>query len=139
LWRRLCLTILKTYKERENHEPNPPNGWRRDGKSIGVISWISPMGGYVDFLIAGQNFPDNNKNLKKIGKDPESEKMGCPVADVLSVFLLKLNTYRNKDLQDLINLALKIGIPKEIERQVLNPTQKDNLTIIKLWLAHNRT
>lgn len=117
--------------------PIPPPGWRRDLKSVGVISWISPSGGYVDFLVAGQRFPDN-QNPKKIGKDPESEKMGCPVADMVSIFQLKLNSYREKDTLDLVALARKIGIPKNLDTYALNSLQRDNLTIVKLWIAHER-
>ena len=121
----------------QNNLPTPPPGWRRDLASAGVISWIAPSGGYVDFLIAGHSFPDNTRNPKKIGIDPESEKMGCPTADLASLYLLKLNSFREKDLFDILGLARKIGIPSEIERMSLNSTQKDNLEIVKLWLSHD--
>ncbi len=121
----------------QNNLPNPPIGWRRDLAACGVVSWIAPSGGYVDFLIAGHSFPDNTKNPKKIGIDPESEKMGCPTADLVSIYLLKLNSFREKDLFDILGLARKLGIPKEIERVLLNSTQKDNLDIVKLWLSHD--
>jgi hypothetical protein len=116
--------------------PKPPIGWRIDRAAIGVVSWISPSGGYVDFLIAGQNFPDNSKNPMNIGKDPESVKMGCPIADVLSLFIMKLNSFREKDMTDLLTLSLKLGIPNELERQALNHTQRENLSLLKMWLAH---
>lgn len=118
--------------------PNPPMGWRHDMGSIGVQSWIAPSGGYVDFLVAGHSFPDSTKNPKKIDKDAESEKMGCPVADIVSLYVLKLNSFREKDLLDLIALARKVGIPKELSQRPLNNTQKDNLSILKLWLSHDR-
>lgn len=115
--------------------PNPPLGWRRDQASIGVTSWISPSGGYVDFLVAGHRFPDNNQNPKEIGKDPESIKDGWPIADLTSIFLLKLNSYREKDILDLVALAQKAGIPESnLRKQRLNETQSNNLELIQLWI-----
>lgn len=111
--------------------PNPPPGWRRDRNSIGVISWISPSGGYVDFLMANHVFPDNRKNPDKIGKDSDSNEL--PVADLVSLFQLKLNSHREKDLLDLVQLARKIGIPKNIERHTLNSVQRENLELVKIW------
>lgn len=118
--------------------PNPPTGWRRDLESIGVISWISPSGGSVDFLIAEHRFPNNLKNPKKIDKDPESVLMGCPVADLRSIFELKLNSDREKDLTDLLVLARRLGIPKGLHQQPLNQTQKDNLKLVTLWIEHDK-
>lgn len=115
--------------------PNVPLGWRRDMQSIGVHSWISPTGGYVDFLIAGHRYPDNNQNPKEIGKDPESLKIGWPVADIVSLFQLKLNSYREKDILDLVALARKVSIPeKHLKMLKLNETQLNNLELIKLWI-----
>ena len=115
--------------------PNPPAGWRRDRQSLGVISWISPSGGYVDFLEANHYYPDGNRNPTQIGKDLESEKIGCPIADLVSVFLMKLNSHREKDLFDLVRLVKKVGIPKELKRQPLNRAQKDTLSLIELWIT----
>lgn len=72
-----------------------------------------------------------------IEKDPESIKMGCPVADVMSIFLMKLNSFREKDSLDLLILARKLGIPKNIERQSLNSTQKENLSLLKILLTED--
>lgn len=116
----------------------PPSGWRRDYQSIGVISWISPSGGYVDFLEAGQKFPDSQKNLTKVKKDPNSENMGLPTADLSSLFQLKLNSSRVKDIQDLIFLSERVGIPDEIEKKNLNELQKENLAFIRLWLENKK-
>lgn len=103
-------------------------------RKIGLISWISPSGGYVDFLVAGHRFPDNNINPMKIGVDVKSMEAGCPIADVASLFQLKLNSFREKDLTDLVALARKVGIPREIYRFKLNKTQQDNLTLVDLWI-----
>src|SRR3954462_14926840 len=35
--------------------PAPPEGWRKDPEA-GIDSWISPSGGYVDFLLRGHQF-----------------------------------------------------------------------------------
>lgn len=113
--------------------PDPPAGWRRDSKSIGVNSWISPTGGYVDFLLAGQPLPDNHRIPSRIGKDSESSDMGCPVADVVSIFLMKLNSYRDKDLTDLVLLARKVGIPKSLRTGRLSREQRDNLNLVEIW------
>lgn len=118
--------------------PNPPFGWRYDLKSPGVISWISPSGGYVDFLIAGHRFPNDLKNPKKIDKDPESVLMGCPIAALRSIFELKLNSDREKDLTDLLILARRIGIPNDLQQQPLNQTQRENLNLVNLWVEHTK-
>lgn len=117
--------------------PDPPPRWRRDARSIGLISWISPSDGYVDFLVAEHRFPDNSRNLKTIAKDPRSEMMGWPFADLLSLFLLKLNSPRPKDFTDLLLLAKKVGIPKDLERQRLDDQQRENLELIRLWIKHD--
>lgn len=114
--------------------PSPPFGWKRDQKSIGLISWISPSGGYVDFLVAGHRFPDNHINPQKLGVDKDSMEAGCPVADIAALFQLKLNSYRTKDLTDLVALAREVGIPKELRLLRLNQTQKDNLQLVDLWI-----
>jgi len=117
--------------------PPPPPGWSRDREAVGVVSWISPKGGYVDFLIAGHCFPGQSKIPKKITKDPEFEKMGCPVADICSLFILKLNSSREKDLLDLLSLSRKVGIPKELKKHTLNEIQRENLSLLQLWLEHS--
>lgn len=90
------------------------------------------------FLVAGHTFSDNTKNPQKVGKDSESEKMGCPVADIVSIYLLKLNSYREKDLTDLLAFARVVGIPKELDHLRLNKTQKANLSMVKIWISHDQ-
>jgi hypothetical protein len=117
--------------------PPLPKGWKRDIKSIGVASWISPSGGYVDFLMAGHRFPDSNATPKKIEKDPESINTGWPIADITSLFLLKLNSFRDKDLFDLVVLAHKVGISEDqLRKRSLNETQTNNLETVRMWLEH---
>ena len=88
----------------------------------------------MDFLMAGHMFPCGRKNPQKIDKDPKSEAMQCPVADIASLFLLKLNSMREKDLTDLVELAQKVGIPKTLKNQSLNEVQKENLQLVRLWI-----
>lgn len=114
--------------------PSPLEGWRRDMESIGVTSWISPSGGFVDFLISGDRLPGGSITVKTVNKDPESINTGWPIADIASIFLLKLNSPRNKDLFDLVALACKVGIPKLTDR--LNQQQTENLETIKMWLQY---
>lgn len=111
---------------------NPPPGWSVDKEAIGVPSWISPTGGYVDFLQAGMEFPGGRKNPSKIGIDESVSDL--PVADVPSIFRLKLNSERNKDLMDIIALARKTGVPKDLGK--LNQQQKENLQMVEQWLKY---
>lgn len=116
--------------------PNFLPGWQRDKNSIGVLSWISPSGGIVDFLIAGQRFPNNSSTPLTLGKDPESVKMGCPIADLKSLFLMKLNSDRDKDFLDLLVLARTLGIPNDLNKQSLNSNQREQLSTLQLYLAN---
>lgn len=114
--------------------PPPLEGWRRDMRSIGVTSWVSPSGGFVDFLVSGGQLPGGCITVKTVNKDPESINTGWPIADIASIFLLKLNSPRDKDLIDLVVLARKVGIPKLPDK--LNQMQSENLETIKLWLEY---
>ena len=110
--------------------PNIPPGWKVDRASIGVPSWISPSRGYVDFLIAGAPLAENAGIPKQIKKDPDSEKMGCPIADLQSLFELKLDSSREKDLLDLLVLAKTVGIPRNLPS--LNERQRENLEYLMI-------
>lgn len=111
-------------------------GWRVDQDSIGVTSWISPSGGYVDFLEAGHEYPDGQKNPMHLDVDPHSQKLGYPIVDLASLYQLKLNTNREKDLMDMLLLAKRAGFPKGFEKMALNSLQRENLEFIKTMLAH---
>lgn len=115
--------------------PSPPPGWTRDRKSVGVPSWISPTGSHVDFLIAGHQFPDGSEVPKNIEKNRNATN-NWPIADLTSLFLLKLNSFRDKDLFDLVELANKVGIPDPLKNRTLNETQRNNLETIRLYLQH---
>lgn len=42
-----------------------------------------------------------------------------------------------KKYLDLLILARKLGIPRELERQSLNRTQKENLSLLKILLSQD--
>ena len=114
-----------------NKRPIPPipYGWRQDMESIGLVSWISPSGGYVDFVVTGHQFPDG-----RVNKAPELEQNSpadYPIANLSTIFKMKLCSYRPQDLQDLVMLARKFGVP---ELTGLNKQQKENLDLVKLWI-----
>lgn len=111
----------------------PPSGWRTDTQSIGVVSWISPTGGYVDFLTAGHVFPSGEKVPAHISADPTSDET-FPVAHALELFRLKLASMRAKDLTDLLTLAkARRDVPTPAELGHLNDMQRENLDLIRQW------
>lgn len=114
--------------------PAPPKGWSRDHESIGVESWISPSGGYVDFMTPGHEFPGGTTNPKSIAYDPASAETDYPVAHWLDLLKMKLNSMRSKDLSDSIALIRKMkAIPSTKELGKLTQTQKENLDLVTQW------
>lgn len=109
--------------------PQPPEKWRLM-KENKIVVWISPGGGWVEFFKVKDIFP---KNFSKIGKDTESEIATCPVADILTLFKMKLNTNYENDALELITLIRKFGYPKNIEQHLWSETQFKNLKLIKMW------
>jgi len=117
-----------------NKEALPPllPGWRVDKEATGTLSWISPSGGYVDFLYPSYQFP-SGEAMVKIDKQKEGE---LPLADVASIFRMKLNSFRGRDFSDLAGIVRVIGhFPSEKELGKLNETQKENLEFLKQWIA----
>ncbi len=108
--------------------PPPPPGWQRDKAAAGIESWISPTGGYVDFLVAGEELPGGVTVPTTVRTDKEAD---LPIATVADVFAMKLNSMREKDLFDAIALARRFGVPKI---KGMNPQQKDNWQLVKLWI-----
>jgi len=116
--------------------PEPPEGWIRDPEAVGVVSWISPSGGYVDFLTSRHEFPGGMVAPSNIEMEPSTAASDYPVASWKSLMKLKLASYREKDLADLMSLVRKLGrVPSSKELGGLNSTQKDNLNLITTW--HN--
>lgn len=108
----------------------PPAGWKVDLESPGVASWISPTGGYVDFMTAGHIFPGGSRTPDRVTVDKSSGKY--PVAVAADLFKLKLNSMREKDLSDMITLARALGgVPDDLGP--LNQTQKENLDLARQW------
>lgn len=115
-------------------EIGPPEGWTVDAESIGVVSWISPSGGYVDFLTSGHQFPSGERVPASLEQDPKFGKE-LPVAHAFELFKLKLSSMRAKDLTDLLSLAKARGLPVLSKLGKLNDTQRENYGLIRQWLA----
>jgi hypothetical protein len=110
----------------------PPRGWSVDRAAPGVISWISPSGGYVDFMTAGHEFPGGHRGPKRVSVDPSSKEY--PVASAIDIFRMKLDSMREKDLSDMISLARAIGgVPTDKQLGQLNQTQSENLGMVRQW------
>ena len=117
--------------------PPPPPGWSRDMESIGTHSWISPSGGYVDFIEAGHAFPDGYVNPSRIEYDQPSLSGPYPVAAALTILKMKLSSLRAKDLSDSIALVRKMGrVPSAGELGKLTSTQKENMEMLQQWFKH---
>lgn len=116
--------------------PAPPQGWSVDPESPGVTSWISPSGGYVDFMTPNHEFPGGTKNPKKLNIDPDSVNSDYPVGSWQDLMRLKLNSFREKDLFDIVALVRKLGrIPSPQELGPMNQTQNDNFDLVKAWVT----
>lgn len=114
--------------------PEPPKGWSRDRESIGVASWISPSGGYVDFLEAGHEFEGGSSVPTSIEYDQESLKSDFPVATWIEILKMKLGSMRHRDLLDSISLVRKMGhVPSAKQLGRLNQMQKENLDLLTQW------
>ena len=121
--------------------PAPPAGWRRDMEAVGAPSWISPSGGYVDFLIKGDMFP-NGATTGTMTVSSDSPK-GVPVAGIFDVMRAKLGTSRMKDLSDVVDLlhvvnsnaTYKAALPafkKSLKRE-----QKEDMETAELYFGMN--
>jgi hypothetical protein len=115
--------------------PAPPPGWTVDPESPGVVSWISPTGGYVDFLTPGHEFAGSDvRNPDKIEIDSDSAMTDYPVGSWKSLLFLKLNSVRDKDLADAMALCRRFGrVPEYRELGHLNQTQRENLDLVRTW------
>jgi hypothetical protein len=127
------LDLFVSVSQKALRRITPPVGWRVDMESPGVVSWISPAGGYVDFLTAGHTFPSGETTPSSVARDPHSPD-DLPVAAPVELFRLKLSSMRSRDLSDLHELAQTHGLPSDAELGRLNPQQKENLDLLKLWL-----
>lgn len=109
-------------------------GWRRDPEAIGIDSWISPTGGYVDFLAKGHRFVGGGATPSvKVSRSSTAE---YPVAEPEDVIRMKLNSMREKDVSDVVTLVKAMGDPTILDRLGrLNRTQAENLVLVKQWVA----
>jgi hypothetical protein len=117
----------------EFRKVRPPKGWHVDPESVGVVSWVSPGGGRVDFLCADDEFPGSERVPHRVTTDSSSHP-DYPVATADDLFRLKLNSMRTKDTLDLIAFARTLKrVPTEAELGPLNDTQRDNLEMVRTW------
>lgn len=110
-------------------------GWRLDVESIGVTSWISPSGGHVDFLTAGDSLPSGEDVPKVITRDAQLGRGPFPVASMADLLKLKLNSWREKDFADAIALVKANGGLASLAMGKLNKVQRDNLDLVIKWLV----
>ena len=116
-----CLEILIS-----TPTPKPPKGWKLDEE---MEAWFTSKNHYVKFFSTNSFFP--NKEMK-IGKDSESFETGCPIADVLTLSQINLNSGRVKDLLEIVTLWRKVGIPENLEQKLWSAKQLKHLELIKL-------
>jgi hypothetical protein len=110
--------------------PALPDGWSKDPEALGVNSWISPSGGYVDFMQKSHEFPTGEKYPASVETQPDSDA-DYPVATALDLLKMKLNSAREKDLADAIALVRSLGKLPILNK--LNRTQKDNWGLVSQW------
>ncbi len=116
--------------------PAPPPGWRPDVESAGLPRWIAPSGGVVDFILAGHMFPGGSRAPSALSGCHAANSV-IPVALPKDIFLLKLASWREKDLADAVALARATGLPTDAEFGKLSPQQKDSLNYVKLLLRRS--
>lgn len=115
-----------------NALPAPLKGWKVVEKPK---LWFNPKtNSYVQFFNATEIFPQEAP-FNVIGKDPLSVRMGCPIADPLTLFKMKLDSGLTKDILELTYLIEKIGFPSELENQLWNKMQITRLKLIKSRLS----
>lgn len=112
--------------------PPPPPGWFRDPEAVGIVSWISPSYGYVDFLEAGDEMPGGFRIPRRVRVAPDSAP-DFPVAALEEVLKMKLASLREKDLLDCVSIARRLGLPPK-EVLGLNPQQAENYDLVKIWI-----
>lgn len=113
--------------------PSPPPNWQVKMQTSDGVSWLSTTGGQINFLMAKDTFPEGFIKTNSIGRDPESVRVGCPIVDVKTLFIMKLNSSLEVDMSELMTLARKTKIPKEIEKELWTNRQKKNLEFIRSW------
>lgn len=143
---------------------SPLDSWKVKDSPSPIISWISPSGGKVDFFQVNDVFPISLTPYS-VEKDKESVIAQCPIASPKSLLLLKLSSNEPRDMLDatlLIDeigfprdleayfwtslqkenfqlikaLTKEIGIPEGIRKKRLNQSQRENLSLLDLWLKH---
>lgn len=114
----------------------PMAGWKRDPEAPGITSWISPSGGYVDFMSPSHQFPGGEKAPKTVAVHEPSAGSDYPVAHAHELLKLKLNSMRPKDIADALALVRKLGyVPDMKDLGRLTPQQRDNYQLLKQWFT----
>lgn len=109
------------------------DGWQLDKDSSPRLCWMSPSQGYVKFFNFKDEFPSELDKISEAGKDQESVLMNCPVADVETLFRMKLNSRKEKDMLDLMMLTRKVDIPQDVDKKLWNDVQRKNLEFLRHW------
>lgn len=112
--------------------PAPLQGWNLIEKPK---LWFNPKtNSYVQFFNVRDIFPQEAP-FNVIGKDPLSVRMGCPIADPITLFKMKLDSGLAKDILELMFLVRKIGLPRDLENQLWDKMQITRLNLIKSRLG----
>ena len=114
--------------------PPPPFGWSLKNNTKSPPTWVSPDGSRVDLFHGKDLFSEICEKLLTLNQDAESARMECPVADVKTLFFIKLELFSPRDLYDLLLLARKLGIPKKLNDLLSTPRQRKNLMFIRHWI-----
>jgi hypothetical protein len=114
--------------------PHPPFGWKLKKDSGELSTWISTLGSRVDFFSEKDLFSEECEKPLHLNPDSESVQMDCPVADTRTLFSIKLQLFSPRDLQDLLLLSRKLGIPKNLNKLLSTSRQRKNLTFIMRWI-----
>ncbi len=109
------------------------NDWHLDKESLPRLCWISPSNGYVKFFNFKEEFPLDLENITESCKDHESALMNCPVLNVETLFRMKLNSKKERDIFDLMMLTRKLEIPQDIDLKLWNDTQRQKLEFLRHW------
>jgi hypothetical protein len=115
-----------------SYPPPPPKNWKINNDFHEMIAWISPENGCVLFFIKEEKLPSDIL-VFDIQKDLESIEMGYPVADVTTLFKMKLKSNNTFDLYQLMCLVRKFDLPKELNNMSLNKQEENNLDFLKRW------
>ena len=124
------LRLLHTINLVISKDPcTPPPRWKSLIGKTGRTFWISSAGNIFELIKIRDLFQQPPKQFH-ISCDPESIQMGCPVADIFTLFLINLDSGRDRDFFDLLSLAKNVGISKDIDKHLWTPRQIEKLKFV---------